>query len=159
MPRAIHRTPPSFFANCKKMKTGELTEITANRNSSAIHQLGDESAAEPDDATETLSLARSTYEFNQLAIPGRLNPRVFESAHIKMDSQHIRRTKMCKLQNLIFILQKQFNSRPQNVLFVIDKYYAQHKVIKPPTHRSNKFFQISENNLQPWICYFSGRIN
>lgn len=86
-----------------------MTEFVANRNSSANHQLGDELAAEPDDATETLSFDRSTYEFNQLATTGRLKSRAFESAHIKLGSQQILRTKMCKLQNLIFILQKQFN--------------------------------------------------
>jgi hypothetical protein len=37
-----------------------------------------------------------------------------------------------------------------------DKNYAQHKVIKPPALWSNKFYQFSNNHLQPWMYNFDG---
>ena len=41
----------------------------------------------------------------------------------------------------------------------INRKNAKHIIIKPPELWSKKFLQFSKNNSQPWICYFSGRIN
>jgi hypothetical protein len=55
-------------------------------------------------------------------------------------------------------------SAAQSLVFNFNKYiekknYARHKIIKPPAHRPDKFFQIAVNNLIPWIDYYSERIN
>ena len=40
-----------------------------------------------------------------------------------------------------------------------NKNDAKHNIINPPALGINQFLQFSKNRLQPWTCYFSGRIN
>jgi hypothetical protein len=41
----------------------------------------------------------------------------------------------------------------------MNKKYAQHKVINPPSQRSDKFLQFSKNHRELYVEHFSGRIN